>query len=216
MLDLAVLDLPPKVQLNRTEAFFFKNLLDPILFFGRKTDGKTTIGCELPGGRNQKKFNARVFESLFGLHNPVHGVENCHQIVFPHHEFTYTKNYDTSVSPAQASSSVDRRERGEVNCVTFSPAVSGSPKGFTLTLHQSLNMINYLFLAFLGNLPLGYLRESSSKYSLRWFIYIHLSIPFLVALRVFYDFGWAIVPFSIGCAVAGQLLGGRFKRRNRS
>ena len=77
-------------------------------------------------------------------------------------------------------------------------------------------LISLLAFALLSNIPLGYLREETERYSIRWFIYIHLSIPFIVALRYSFGFGWEIVPFSVGCAVAGQLLGGRFRRRSAS
>ncbi|WP_432821835.1 hypothetical protein [Trichloromonas sp.] len=80
---------------------------------------------------------------------------------------------------------------------------------------QTLHLTNLLFFAFIANLPLGYLRESTRKYSLRWFLYIHISIPFILAMRISYEFSWEAVPFTIICAVAGQLLGGSLKRRRK-
>lgn len=79
---------------------------------------------------------------------------------------------------------------------------------------QALSLANLLFFAVLVNLPLGYLRESSPKYSLRWFVLIHLSIPFIVALRMAEGISWRVIPFTIACAVLGQLLGGYLKRRS--
>lgn len=76
-----------------------------------------------------------------------------------------------------------------------------------------LNLANLLAFALLANVPLGYLREGSRKFSVRWFVYVHLSIPLIVFLRISNGFGWDIIPFSIACAVAGQLLGGRVRRR---
>lgn len=84
-----------------------------------------------------------------------------------------------------------------------------------MTISQAFNLSNLLLIAFLMNVPLGYLREASTRYSVRWFLYIHLSIPIIVLLRLTYGFGWPVVPFSIGCAIAGQILGGRLKRRRR-
>lgn len=72
-----------------------------------------------------------------------------------------------------------------------------------------------LLFAFLSNIPLGYLREGTSRYSWRWFLYIHLSIPLIVALRLFLGVSWRIIPFTIGCAVAGQVIGGRLRRRQQ-
>lgn len=77
---------------------------------------------------------------------------------------------------------------------------------------QILHLANLLALAFTANLPLGYLRESSARYSWQWFLYIHLSIPFLLTVRLFYGFGWWAIPFTVAMAVAGQILGGRIRR----
>ena len=72
-----------------------------------------------------------------------------------------------------------------------------------------------LGFALFANIPLGYLREGSQKYSFRWFLYIHLSIPAVIALRLVSGFSWRVIPFTLGCAVAGQIVGGRYKRRLR-
>ena len=82
-----------------------------------------------------------------------------------------------------------------------------------MNLPLALHLANLLAFSFIVNLPLGYLREGSQKYSLRWFLFIHLSIPFIIAIRLAYGFGWGIVPFSLACAVSGQLVGGRMYRR---
>jgi len=79
---------------------------------------------------------------------------------------------------------------------------------------STVPLYSLLAFALLANIPLGYLRETSQRFSVRWFVYIHLSIPFLVALRYALGFGWRVVPFSIGCAVAGQMIGGRIRRRS--
>lgn len=76
-------------------------------------------------------------------------------------------------------------------------------------------LIGILCFALLSNIPLGYLREGARRYSLRWFVYIHLSIPFIIALRVVNGVGWRVIPFTLGLAVAGQWLGGRAWRRGR-
>ena len=78
---------------------------------------------------------------------------------------------------------------------------------------QTLSLAALLVFAFGVNIPLGYLRETSRKFSLHWFILIHLSIPFIVALRSMFGFGWPLIPFTLACAVAGQLIGSRIRRR---
>ncbi|MBN1957091.1 MAG: hypothetical protein JXQ81_09570 [Desulfuromonadales bacterium] len=69
-----------------------------------------------------------------------------------------------------------------------------------------------MLFAFCSNLPLGYLRVTSRKYSISWFVLIHLSIPFIILLRTYLGFSWRWIPATLFCAVVGQLLGGRMRR----
>ena len=63
------------------------------------------------------------------------------------------------------------------------------------------------------NVPLGYLREGARKYSASWFLYIHLSIPLIAFLRIRGHLSPWFIPLFVVCAVAGQLIGGRIRRR---
>lgn len=70
--------------------------------------------------------------------------------------------------------------------------------------------------ALLINLPLGYLREKERKFSLAWFVYIHLSVPVIAYLRISnHVSAWAIPPFIV-CALLGQIAGGWMRRTRRS
>ncbi len=73
--------------------------------------------------------------------------------------------------------------------------------------------------AILINLPFGAWRTTTRKFSLWWFVSIHLPIPAIFILRRAEGFGWDYVPVMIACAVAGQLLGGwlctRLRRQRR-
>lgn len=84
-----------------------------------------------------------------------------------------------------------------------------------MNIAPALQLSTLLLIAFLLNLPLGYLREGSVRYSFRWFAYIHLSIPVVVLLRMSYGFGWEIIPLTLVFAVIGQILGGRIWRKTR-
>ena len=66
--------------------------------------------------------------------------------------------------------------------------------------------------AFILNLPFGYLRTTSIKFSFKWFLYIHLPIPFIIALRWELGVDYKAVPLIIIGAIAGQFFGGRLKR----
>ena len=62
------------------------------------------------------------------------------------------------------------------------------------------------------NLPLGYAREGYRRFSLGWFVCVHLSIPLIAYLRLAnHVSAWAIPAF-IACALLGQVAGGRVRR----
>ena len=66
---------------------------------------------------------------------------------------------------------------------------------------------------FFLNVWFGYLRRNKKKFSFLWFLYIHLSIPFIVPLRISWDIGLKFVPLIIFVAVLGQLVGARLLPR---
>jgi hypothetical protein len=63
-------------------------------------------------------------------------------------------------------------------------------------------------IAIAVNLPFGAWRTTTRKFSVAWFLSIHLPIPAIFVIRRAAGFGWDYVPVMIACAVAGQLLGG--------
>lgn len=81
--------------------------------------------------------------------------------------------------------------------------------------YLSAGMASLLLFAFFSNIPLGFFRQGARKYSLRWFVFIHLSIPFIIGLRLTNDISWRAIPFTLALAVAGQWVGGRAHRRRR-
>ena len=82
------------------------------------------------------------------------------------------------------------------------------------------SMLSILFVltavAFLLNLPLGYLRTKTRKFSFMWFFYIHIAIPFIFILRRLAGLGFKVIPIIVIAAVAGQLLGGRMNNARLS
>jgi len=74
--------------------------------------------------------------------------------------------------------------------------------------HHLLAVAGLAALSFFFNLLLGRWRASLKKFSALWFIAVHFSIPFIVVLRLAMGLNAWFIPFSLGAAVAGQLVGG--------
>ena len=68
-------------------------------------------------------------------------------------------------------------------------------------------------LVFLINLPFGYWRASTKKFSRQWILAVHLPVPLVVALRIWSGLGWKPLSFPvlIGAFFLGQFVGGRVR-----
>lgn len=71
-------------------------------------------------------------------------------------------------------------------------------------------------LAVALNIPLGYAREGAPRYSAKWFLYVHLSIPVIAFLRITNHLTLWAIPAFIACAILGQIVGGRLRRRREN
>lgn len=69
-------------------------------------------------------------------------------------------------------------------------------------------MVELLFATFSLNLIFGYWRYNATKFSLKWFLAIHLPIPFVYLLRNYEGIGIWILPILLVIAITGQILGG--------
>jgi hypothetical protein len=63
----------------------------------------------------------------------------------------------------------------------------------------------------LVNLPFGYARTKAKRYSLRWFLYIHLPIPLIFIARTLSHIEFKYIPVLVLAAITGQILGGRLE-----
>lgn len=64
--------------------------------------------------------------------------------------------------------------------------------------------------AFTLNLPFGSYRNTTKKFSLGWFLAIHLPIPPVIVMRsVVFGLGYWAIPFSLAGDIAGQMVGAR-------
>lgn len=72
-----------------------------------------------------------------------------------------------------------------------------------------LTLVLMALFAFVLNMPFGYFRSRSEKYSLRWFLLIHLPVPLVIIARAISHTDYKLIPVLILFSVAGQVLGGR-------
>ena len=63
--------------------------------------------------------------------------------------------------------------------------------------------------AFILNVPMGFLRSYTKKFSLAWFVCVHATIPVIYFGRIFSHLGFRYVPIFIAAAVLGQIMGGK-------
>ncbi len=59
------------------------------------------------------------------------------------------------------------------------------------------------------NIPFGYWRSNVKIFSLQWYLSIHIPVPFIVALRIFFEIGfsWYTYLFLVAAFFLGQKLG---------
>jgi hypothetical protein len=72
-------------------------------------------------------------------------------------------------------------------------------------------IIGIFLLAFGLNLFFGYFRGKQKKFSLKWFLYIHLPIPLVVFARLFTHLDYRYIPIFLFASVAGQIIGARLE-----
>jgi len=78
-----------------------------------------------------------------------------------------------------------------------------------------LKILAVSILCLLVNIPMGMMRERSRKFSIQWILWIHASIPLIIALRIGLHLHWIAIPINIAAAVLGQFIGGA-RHRKRS
>ncbi|HBR16691.1 MAG: hypothetical protein A3G39_09460 [Deltaproteobacteria bacterium RIFCSPLOWO2_12_FULL_43_16] len=69
-----------------------------------------------------------------------------------------------------------------------------------------------ILIALILNLPFGYLRSTVRKFSLSWFLYIHIPIPVVILMRLWLGFSYKAIPLILIGSMTGQLLGGYFNK----
>jgi hypothetical protein len=72
-----------------------------------------------------------------------------------------------------------------------------------------LNILIVSAVAFITNIFLGKQRAKCRKFTFKWWLLIHASIPLIIPLRIWLDTPIICIPLFIGLAVAGQFAGSR-------
>lgn len=73
------------------------------------------------------------------------------------------------------------------------------------------DVIIICFVALLLNLPFGWIRANTRKFSLGWFACVHAPIPFVAAIRIITHTSWEFIPLFLLVSVAGQIIGARLR-----
>lgn len=66
-------------------------------------------------------------------------------------------------------------------------------------------------ITLLVNLPFGFARSKTRRYSFRWFLYVHMPIPLIFIIRNLSHIEIKYIPVFVVAAVAGQLIGGKLQ-----
>jgi F0F1-type ATP synthase membrane subunit a len=61
------------------------------------------------------------------------------------------------------------------------------------------------------NIPFGFWRHGTGRFTLPWFLAVHLPVPIVVTLRILSTLGWRFTTFPVLVAsfFLGQFLGGK-------
>ena len=72
-------------------------------------------------------------------------------------------------------------------------------------------------LTLMANLPLGFWRAGTRKFSPAWFLAVHSGVPLVVGLRLALGvgFNWDTLPLVAAAYFTGQFLGGRLRQVQR-
>jgi len=96
--------------------------------------------------------------------------------------------------------------------VASRPRPTGANGATRYDVVVTLGIMALLVLAL--NVPFGFWRAGTKRFTLPWFLAIHLPVPMAVGLRLAAGVGWrlATLPLFVGAFFAGQFLGGKCRR----
>ena len=71
-----------------------------------------------------------------------------------------------------------------------------------------MTKLEVLAFVFFITLPFGFHRARTRKFSLRWFLAIHVPVPLVFLARWESHLSWRFIPFTCATFAVAQLLGG--------
>lgn len=78
--------------------------------------------------------------------------------------------------------------------------------------HSPLLLAALLAATFILTLPFGAWRATCRKFTLKWWLAIHLVIPFIFLMRRWGGFSYWYIPLFLASTVLGQIVGGRINQ----
>jgi hypothetical protein len=76
-----------------------------------------------------------------------------------------------------------------------------------------ISLIQLMLIVFLINIPFGYWRSKSDRFSRKWMMAVHLPVPFVFLIRIISGFSWTIIPLLMISFATGQFVGGKITSR---
>ena len=77
--------------------------------------------------------------------------------------------------------------------------------------HSPLLLTALLAVTFILTLPFGVWRARCRKFTVKWWLAIHLVIPLIFLMRRWGGFSYWYIPLFLASTVLGQVVGGRIR-----
>lgn len=75
--------------------------------------------------------------------------------------------------------------------------------------HSAFLLGTLLAATFLITLPFGMWRVRCRRFTLQWWLAIHLVIPFIILMRIWGGFSYVYIPLFVASTILGHIAGGR-------
>lgn len=81
-----------------------------------------------------------------------------------------------------------------------------------------MNLILISIIIFILNIPFGYWRANVKRFSVQWFLAIHIPVPFIILFRLFSGVGFEPITYIVffSAFLLGQLTGIRIFERMKA